>query len=679
MASRGAQRMKIRQELLELTHQALITLSNAGFVKRGLKELEAGKIPTLEQQEDGTLIAHYADGNHTRLAPETALKEAECSCPATGMCRHRVMLVLTYQHLYNAQATTSPEPTAERWQPGQWIDELESLPATTRQRASMLASQGLIIELSCPAGDVPSAKLPMSDVRFFSRHSMRFARCDCVEGTLCEHVILAVQAFAAAEAFHPEFERITWQLQTKKSKASADDNPFATQAGQQCVSSIETLFQHLWKEGMSQPPAAFERIQLKALRAAQQLEWRWVVAQLQQLKENIHAFQHRASHYNAAHCLSMCAELSARLISAQHMAQQAAEGQLPAQHWRTIVGQGIDSESQLDHLRLISLGVQSWQDQEHYGAKLWFIDPDTGNLLHISREWPLKEQQSTPIGTRRIANTPIATLAGGQLVAQGARRTAKGELKLEARGRRTGTAPLSQTSWDMPQVSHCPATLAALRTHLAQQLPSFVRPWHHADNLFIVPATTCQHLHWNAAQQQMEALLTDSDGDHLYLKLPSQPSAPHAVDIMVQLLESAEETPLHKVSGYIGLRDGHLEMEPLMIMTEEKAWPLHALPISQTKPLPIASNHETMTPAAEQLMKCQMQLVQWLHNGVRFQSQHSLNDMLEQASRLEEYGYEGLALLLRQLCRQITQGEDDTWPATLMSTILLRDALEQGT
>ena len=35
----------------------------------------------------------------------------------------------------------------------------------------------------------------MSDVCFYSRSSIRFARCDCIEGTLCEHVVLAVQAF----------------------------------------------------------------------------------------------------------------------------------------------------------------------------------------------------------------------------------------------------------------------------------------------------------------------------------------------------------------------------------------------------------------------------------------------------------------------------------------------------
>lgn len=65
----------------------------------------------------------------------------------------------------------------------------------TRKRAQALVAKGITIELFCAPGEIPSARLPMSDVRFYSRSSIRFARCDCIEGTLCEHVVLAVQAF----------------------------------------------------------------------------------------------------------------------------------------------------------------------------------------------------------------------------------------------------------------------------------------------------------------------------------------------------------------------------------------------------------------------------------------------------------------------------------------------------
>ena len=88
----------LRPELLELTPQALTALSNAGFVKRSLKELENGNVPEISH-ENGALIATFSDGVRTQLANGQALKEAQCTCGASGMCRHRVMLVLSYQRL----------------------------------------------------------------------------------------------------------------------------------------------------------------------------------------------------------------------------------------------------------------------------------------------------------------------------------------------------------------------------------------------------------------------------------------------------------------------------------------------------------------------------------------------------------------------------------------------------
>ncbi|WP_172604245.1 SWIM zinc finger family protein, partial [Escherichia coli] len=103
----------LRPELLELTPQALTALSNAGFVKRSLKELENGNVPEISH-ENGALIATFSDGVRTQLANSQALKEAQCSCGASGMCRHRVMLVLSYQRLC---ATVQPTEKEEEWDP----------------------------------------------------------------------------------------------------------------------------------------------------------------------------------------------------------------------------------------------------------------------------------------------------------------------------------------------------------------------------------------------------------------------------------------------------------------------------------------------------------------------------------------------------------------------------------
>lgn len=146
----------LRPELLELTPQALTALSNAGFVKRSLKELENGNVPEISH-ENSALIATFSDGVRTQLANGQALKEAQCSCGASGMCRHRVMLVLSYQRLCT---TAQPTEKEEAWDPAIWLEELATLPmppANAHRRWSLKASP-----LSC---SVRRAKFPLPAYR----------------------------------------------------------------------------------------------------------------------------------------------------------------------------------------------------------------------------------------------------------------------------------------------------------------------------------------------------------------------------------------------------------------------------------------------------------------------------------------------------------------------------------
>lgn len=101
---------------------------------------------------------------------------------ASGMCRHRVMLVLSYQRLC---ATTQPTEKEEVWDPAIWLKELATLPDATRKRAQALVAKGITIELFCTPGEIPSARLPMSDVRFipaaaFVSHAVIVLKARCV-------------------------------------------------------------------------------------------------------------------------------------------------------------------------------------------------------------------------------------------------------------------------------------------------------------------------------------------------------------------------------------------------------------------------------------------------------------------------------------------------------------------
>ncbi len=114
-----------------------------------------------------------------------------------------------------------------------WLEELATLPDATRKRAQALVAKGITIEVVLYAER--NSLCPLTDERctFLFRSSIRFARCDCIEGTLCEHVVLAVQAFVQAKAQQAEFTHLIWQMRSEH--VTSSDDPFANDEGTRVV------------------------------------------------------------------------------------------------------------------------------------------------------------------------------------------------------------------------------------------------------------------------------------------------------------------------------------------------------------------------------------------------------------------------------------------------------------
>lgn len=655
----------LHPELLELTPQALTALSNAGFVKRSLKELENGNIPQISH-ENGTLIATFSDGTRSQLAGGQALKEAQCSCGAIGMCRHRVMLVLSYQRLC---ATSQPTEKEEEWNPAIWLEELTTLPTATHKRAQSLVAKGITIELFCAPGEIPSARLPMSDVRFYSRSSIRFARCDCIEGTLCEHVVLAVQAFAQAKTQQAEFTHLIWQMRSEH--VASNDDPFASDEGKTCRQYVQQLSQALWLGGISQPLLHYEAAFSRAQQAAERCNWRWVSESLRQLRASIDASHARASHYHAGECLHQLAALNSRLNCAQEMARRDGVSEVPPMPWRTVVGAGIAGEAKLDHLRLVSLGMRCWQDFQQYGLRIWFSDPDTGSILHLSRSWSRSEQEKAPAATRRLFTFQAAALAGGQIVSQAARRSAEGELLLGTRNRLSSVVPLSPDAWQMLGAPLRQPGIVALREYLCQRPPACIRPLNQVDNLFILPVAECLSLGWDSSRQTLDAQVISGEGEDnvLTLSLPASTSAPFAVERMASLLQQQDD-PVCLVSGFVSFVEGQLTLEPQVMMTQTRAWALDA-ETAPVAPLPSASVLPVPSTAHQVLMRCQALLIQLRHNGWRYQQQSAISQADLLANELTVIGFYRLAHVLKQL----RNSEGETLAEVLNNCVLLCEQL----
>ncbi len=69
----------------------LITLANAGLLRRASKDVEAGKLAWAEQREDGGTVS--VDGQQVTLDTRGP-QHAKCDCPAPGICKHVLGAVL---------------------------------------------------------------------------------------------------------------------------------------------------------------------------------------------------------------------------------------------------------------------------------------------------------------------------------------------------------------------------------------------------------------------------------------------------------------------------------------------------------------------------------------------------------------------------------------------------------
>lgn len=112
---------KLSAALAAYDDQALATLGNAGLVRRAQRDVSKGKAALVSADGDEAVLS--VDGEDVRIGPEGPGKAA-CTCPAAGVCRHRIAAVLWLREqsggaseVEDAGAQASPEETASAPRP----------------------------------------------------------------------------------------------------------------------------------------------------------------------------------------------------------------------------------------------------------------------------------------------------------------------------------------------------------------------------------------------------------------------------------------------------------------------------------------------------------------------------------------------------------------------------------
>ena len=677
----GAAPAGARADLLGLDVAALTALANAGFVKRALKDVEEGRAPLISEDADGAVQSLFDDGVRTRLPPARPLREATCSCPATGLCRHRVTLVVAYQRaVLAARGESAATPAAfEAWSPAEFDEAAlaAALAPATLATARALAVERPVVRIDALRADAPTptVHLPMSTVRFYSRHNLQLARCDCREATACTHVALAVWAFRQARAEGREDAAASFELAPPQSGAAvaivADD-----EAATAARVAIDSLLLQLWLDGSSQPEAALAMPFAQARAQAEALGWRWVVDALADLERSLQAQRQRSSRFDPLRLLALAAELPARQAAARAADAAGVAAIVPA---RQILGIGVRGETALDHVRLIALGLDCWRDDRGDGARVVFADPDTQRLMALEREWPTVAGASpSPLPQRRVSGQLLGALARSQVVTQSARRRANGALEFSAAVRHTSVLPLAPDSWATlgpPLRERDAATLVA---RLRAAPPAFVQPRQAIADLVVLPVASVLAWGWDAAAQVLHAHLLcgepGADGDTsnlVHLALAHHVAAPGAVDALAAVL-AGDHGAIRAVAGVARLAGGRLHLEPTLVFAADAVVapqaatsPHRALPAWTDAPR--RDLRDTALAAARD----------WLASALRQGLRHPTGDGAGHAQGLERAGLAHAASLLRTSLRDLRAADRQHLPGRLATLALLLEAIDR--
>ncbi|WP_338891319.1 hypothetical protein [Rhodococcus sovatensis] len=522
--------MTVRPDLSALTDDALTVVANRGLLKRALR-VQSTEPPTLTVSEHA-VVARYADGVETTLPAECAFTDASCTCGATGMCRHRVGLVVAYRQLHPAAASTV-------WSPGEFDDEalLAYLGVSAIRRAEKIRRAGYSATVHRPRGDDPAVRveLPHSTVSFLVPHELTLARSSASDEATMESIALAVWAVREADAHSTDTVHVGGSTIQENTTAEA----------------ALLLARTVLVDGVARLTEV-QRVALRrTVRSIQAGTAVWLADACVELLDQVDAYCSRHARHNRTRAATVIAEIDARVKVGQSRDSAAAA---------TALGTDTPSETPLRRTRLVALGAHVTGVGANVCADVYFAEPGSGTVHLLRREWT-EHGGGIPTGhalsKRRISGTTVEALASSTVVTESAVRQANHRIRFARRGiGRTAIMPLSSDTWTKSLT--VVTDYAAEYTRLAGRTPSVVGERVLTRGVGVVRVESVLFKEYSPESQQLTMQVHDERGSVAQIVVDYRSYAPRAMDAVDEALSTGQAT----VAGRLSIRNGVLQISP---------------------------------------------------------------------------------------------------------------------
>ncbi|WHT15582.1 hypothetical protein N8J89_20770 [Crossiella sp. CA-258035] len=571
----------MRADLLGLTPEALAAVANRGLGKRAAKELDTGPPPEVTVEDGGAVTVRFADGTVAGLPVGAALTAASCTCAATGVCRHRIGLVLAYQREFGA----APPPP---WSPGTFTDaELTAkfgARVVTAARRTHRSGYTVRLRRGSPADPVARADLPTGTVAFLAPGDLGYARADGAAGD--EQVVLAVWAFREAEQRGLTGAEVRFEV-------GGPGEPATTTSG---VAGAIALTGQLVLDGVRHTSPAFSAALRRAADELGAAGLHWPAAAMADLVEQLDAYATRGAGYQAVRLAELVTEIHAR---------HRATGPRAA-----VLGSEQATSTPLRRVRLTSLGCRIRGTPTAPVAEVFLAEPGSGTVL-VARQ--SLSTGPTELAGRRFAGSTLGAFATANVVSEAAVRDARGLVRFGAHRARTTVSPLGN-AWASLPAPVLVADLGALGSELGELPPRLVRPRIEAEHVRMVPIAGVSALSYHPGDQRLAALITGPGGTATITRT-HHPLCPAALDCLAEALSGVHGRPRF-ISGTVRRHRDGLLLDPLAVLTDQRVLvpdlatgPAHAIPTvapeQRPDPLGLALSAATAVTA------------QAIHHGLR--------------------------------------------------------------
>jgi hypothetical protein len=539
----------MRQDLLTLTIDDLITLSNRGLVKRAQQEVQSGElIGEIGETPAGDLTVQWSDDIRCTFPAQTTLAQSQCSCPATSLCRHLLRSVLFYQTQSATVTAVTPEIP---WNPGTIADEVLQK-YYTKVVLAKLRSQydaGQVIGVTC--GIKPFAHLHnlSLNLRFLVHDDIRYTHCDCNETAPCSHIPLAIWAFRQLE---PGQDHGLISTQTA---------PIAVPT--ELLDELEIHLTELANVGIAGMHQILRDRFARLESRCRQAELVWIAEILLDLIQAYEQYQQHDAQFDTEQVVKWLGELCIRsdAIRNHHLCTHPVPPLF-------IRGSAQDTTVTLGASRLIGLGCGATVRSSGVTLTAYLQDVDSGTVVAMPRNFanpdPTTVPKSAPKPFWQLAQHSIGkgmslgAIGAGQLLVKGGKRTPSYQFI-------PGRSPMSLNpqsyQWEKLRSPLLVNDFAELTDRLRSLPPLQLRPRRVTEQLQVLEIAEVLSVEFDPVSQLLRSQVVDNVGNHATIVHPYSDRGRTGFEILLAQLSSPNS--LKFLSAQVMLNHQGLLLAPI--------------------------------------------------------------------------------------------------------------------